>query len=81
MELGFRISDDIMARAYEALPMLPGAPSSTTSTPHDRASGDHAHTGSLADVEAQILAFIDGTDPTISPTVKSFEWKLEGKRP
>ncbi|KAF5347934.1 hypothetical protein D9756_010176 [Leucocoprinus leucothites] len=77
VELEIRISDEeVMGRGYEALLMLPGAFSSTISTPPDEVGGDNTHVGSLADVEAQIMAFIDGTDPAISRAMGSFERKL-----
>lgn len=46
--------------------MLSGALSLATSASRDEASGDNVHVGSLADVGAHIMTFIDGMDPTIS---------------
>lgn len=78
VELELRISDEVMVRGYETPLMLSGAPSLTISTPHGEASGGNAHIGSLADVEAQIMTFIDGTDPTISRAMRSFARKVGG---
>lgn len=65
VEHEMRIPDEgIVGRGYEALLMLPGALSSTISAPHDEASSDNARVGSLVDVEAQIMAFIDETHPS-----------------
>jgi hypothetical protein len=86
VELEIRISDEeVLGRGYEALLLLlPGALPSPVPSPSD---GFNPETGggggeisggeTLAEVEAQIQAFINGTDPTIERALKSFTKKLE----
>jgi len=82
VELEIRISDEeVMGRGYEALLMLPGAltvlPSSLV--PDDEKGGDGiiSGVGLAVDAEAQMRAFIDGTDPMVSRAMGSFKKKLE----
>ncbi|KAJ3564956.1 hypothetical protein NP233_g7953 [Leucocoprinus birnbaumii] len=84
VELEIRIADEeVMGGGYEALLMLPGAlvPSalgaSSPSSSELMANGDSVTEATVADVEAQIRAFVDGTDPVISRALSSFERKLE----
>ena len=86
VELEIRISDEeVMGRGYEALLMLPGALSSTVvpSSPVpvlDDEKGDDGvigGTGLVVDAEAEMRAFIDGTDPMVSRAMGLFKKKLE----
>lgn len=84
VELEIRISDEeVMGRGYEALLMLPGALSSTvlssSPAPDDEKDGNGiiSSTGLVADAEAQMRAFIDGTDPMVSRAMGLFKKKLE----
>ncbi|KXN84841.1 hypothetical protein AN958_12067 [Leucoagaricus sp. SymC.cos] len=81
VELEICISDEeVLARGYEALLFLPGALPSTasSSTPSSHSNKvSESDIESLAEVESQIRAFVDGTDPTISHALASFRRKLE----
>ena len=84
VELEIRISDEeVMGRGYEALLLLPGALSSTvlpSSLVPDDEKGDDgiiSGVGLVVDAEAQMRAFIDGTDPMVSRAMGSFKKKLE----
>ncbi|KAF9443210.1 hypothetical protein P691DRAFT_426898 [Macrolepiota fuliginosa MF-IS2] len=78
VELEIRVLDEeVLGRGYEALLSVPGALSVMDSPDARAETGEREGVESLAELEGQIRAFVDGTEPGVEKALRGFERKLE----
>ncbi|KAG6892134.1 hypothetical protein C0992_001716, partial [Termitomyces sp. T32_za158] len=79
VELEIRIADEeIVGRGFEMMLCVPGALASPTPIVHLNSEQEQDQdTTTHLDVENQVKAFVDGTDPSVDKAIRSLSQKLE----